>query len=334
MLAAIAILMPVLIAAPACAYQFRWLTHPQGPIDFWPRFSPDGKTVLFTRQGNESSVFYTVPVNGGKIKSFLDLTGDGYNVTRAAWDWTTDQIAFTAIDTTIAPEVLSTWTVNGDGSDPVQVPIVSPVSQPTYPSWRQDSANADKTVVESALNSNDSGVYDSLNEVDLTTGALVTQYTETSVIWTGEPSVSHGKEQIAMAAQLAYPPGAYNDNNNQIWIISTDPSGDALHQLDGLQGRTPDWSPDDSLLIFESTRGCVNGNYAIFIEASTGGKAVQVTDCRLDANHAVWAPDGDRFAFAAQFFDNKNCNNGCRGIAISPTPLKVRAQFKPGGHFD
>ena len=97
-----------------------------------------------------------------------------------------------------------------------------------------------------------------------------------------------------------------------------------LHQLDPLQGRTPDWSPNDQFLIFESKRGCPNGNYAIFIEAATTGKATQVTDCRLNANHAVWAPDGRRFAFSAEFLlPPKSCSFGCRGIAIAPVPTKI-----------
>jgi hypothetical protein len=44
---------------------------------------------------------------------------------------------------------------------------------------------------------------------------------------------------------------------------------------------------NDPLLSFESSCGCVNGNYAIFLEAAVGGAAVQATDCGLDANHAV-----------------------------------------------
>ena len=330
---AILYLIVILSASTADALQFRWLTHPQSAIDYWPRFSPDGKTLLFTRQEGQTDVFDVIAFGGGKVAPFLDLTDDGYNITRADWDWTTNQIAFSAFDTNDNPVVFSTWIVNGDGSDPAQVPITPPVSQPAYPSWREDAAGAGETVVETALNSNDSSVYNSLNEVDVGTGALITEYTNTSVIWTGEPSVSHGKGQIAFAGQLAHPPGAYDDNNNQIWIITTDPSGTALHQLDGLQGRTPDWSPGDAFLLFESTRGCVNGNYAIFIEVSTGGKAVQVTDCNLNANHAVWAPDGKHFAFAGQYFNQKNCTNGCRGIAISPVPAKFRPTFDPGGTF-
>ena len=318
-----------LVAPPARAFQYRWLTHPQVAIDYWPRFSPDGKTVLFTRQAVQTSVFDTVQTRGGAIAPFLDLTGDGYNVTRADWDWNTNQVALTAIDTTVTPQILSTWIVNGEGTDPVQLPITSPISQPAYPSWREDKGDA--TIVETALNSNDSAIYNSLNEVDVATGALVAQYTDTSVIWTGQPSVSRAQDQIAFAGQLPYPPGAYDDDNNQIWILDIDSSGTALHQLDGLQGRTPDWSPDDNFLLFESTRACVNGNYAIFIEAAGGGKALQLTGCKLDANHAVWAPDGKHFAFAGQYFNQNGCADGCRGIALSPVPSK----FLPRGsaHF-
>jgi hypothetical protein len=112
----------VIAASPAHAFQFRWLTHPQVAIDYWPRFSPDGKTVLFTRQTAQTSVFATVPARGGAITPFLDMTGEGYNITRADWNWNTNQVALTAIDTTVSPQILSTWIVNGDGTDPVQVP--------------------------------------------------------------------------------------------------------------------------------------------------------------------------------------------------------------------
>ena len=101
-----------------------------------------------------------------------------------------------------------------------------------------------------------------------------------------------------------------------------------LHQLDALQGRAPDWSPDDQFVMFESSRGCVDGNYAIFIEAALGGEAVQATDCRRNANHGVWSPDGKRFLFSYAFGDpiaGKCAGGGCRGIAIAPVPAQIRA---------
>jgi hypothetical protein len=60
------------------------LTHQPGFIDYWPRFSPDGKTVLFSRceisTGCRDDAFghvtlWTVPAAGGKARKFLDLDG-------------------------------------------------------------------------------------------------------------------------------------------------------------------------------------------------------------------------------------------------------------------
>lgn len=71
--------------------------------------------------------------------------------------------------------------------------------------------------------------------------------------------------------------------------------------LDGLEGRTPTWSPHDTLVEFESNRNCGKSkNYAIFVERPTGGRAHQLTDCAFNANHAVWSPDGKRLALAIE----------------------------------
>src|SRR5262249_61623232 len=100
-----------------------------------------------------------------------------------------------------------------------------------------------------------------------------------------------------------------------------------LHQLDALQGRAPDWSPNDRFVMFESSRGCVDGNYAIFIEAVSGGEAVQATECRLNANHGVWSPDGKRFLFSYAFGDPTAGRGGGGGrcvIALLPFPARIR----------
>ena len=161
-------------------------------------------------------------------------------------------------------------------------------------------------------------------------GMLLETQTATDQIWTGQSAISRNGKELAFAGQRPEAGSQYNDELNQIWLqalIPANPPPDfdtGLHQLDPMQGRTPDWSPNDRFLTFESKRGCLNGNYAIFIEAATTGKAIQVTDCRLNANHAVWAPDGRRFAFSAEYFTPKSsCGAGCRGIAIAPVPAKI-----------
>jgi hypothetical protein len=80
----------------------------------------------------------------------------------------------------------------------------------------------------------------------------------------------------------------------------------------------------------------VNGNYAIFVEAASGGKAVQATDCRLNANHGVWSPDGARFLFSYAFGNpaaGRCAGGGCRGIAIAPVPAKIRNLADPHSRF-
>jgi Tol biopolymer transport system component len=163
-------------------------------------------------------------------------------------------------------------------------------------------------------------------------GTLLQTETSTAQLWTGQSDISRDGAQLAFAAQVPQAGSQYDDDHNQIWIqrlipANTNPTqfDTDLHQLDPLQGRTPDWSPNDSFLTFESRRGCLNGNYAIFIESALTGEALQVTDCQLNANHMVWSPDGRRFAFSAEFLvPAKVCAAGCRGIAIAPVPAKIR----------
>jgi Tol biopolymer transport system component len=319
----------------ALAHSSRRLTHQPGFVDYWPRFSPDGKTVLFSRCeissgcGGASTggywTLWTVSAAGGTARPFLAL--ERVSATRSNWLWnssiTSEQIAFTGVDTGNGHK-LGLWLVNGDGSNPVEVPLPASVGGPSYPSWFPDG----DSVAVTGLAAGEPGPH--LTQVAISSGDPIRMLTLPTVIWTGEPAVSRSGKMLADAAQLPIEGQQYNDANNQIWIeavgeASTQDLG--LHQLDALQARTPDWSPNDRFLIFESSRGCVNGNYAIFMEAVTGGKAVQATDCSLNANHAVWSPDGKRFAFSYAFGNptkGKCAGGGCRGIAVAPVPSKIR----------
>ncbi len=322
-------------SASAQVRPFRRLTREPGAVDYWPRFSPNGKTVLFSRceissgcVGSSTSGYWTlwtIPTKGGKERELLAL--DGVSATRANWLWnpsvTSGQIAFTGVETSEG-HALGLWTVNPDGSGAVQVPLPQPVGPPSYPSWFPDGGSVAVTGVAAGA----TGPH--LSQVAIASGDLMLTLSLPSAIWTGEPAVTHDGSAVAVAAQQPIAGQKYNDANNQIWIESV---GDAetqnlgLHPLDGLQSRAPDWSPDDHFLIFESNRGCVNGNYAIFIEVASGAKAVQATDCALNANHAVWSPDGKGFAFSYAFGNpnaGKCAGGGCRGIAIAPVPARIR----------
>ena len=324
-----------LIPAPALARPSRRLTHQPGALDYWPRFSPDGRTVLFSRcevstdcHGDSTTQYWTlwtVPVAGGKAQQFLALD-DGVSATRPDWianpKVTTGQIAFTGINQS-GTDRLGLWIVNADGSNPGKIPLPATVGLPSYPSWFPDGAS----VAVTGRVQSDSGPH--LTQVAISSGDALLTLSLPTTIWTGQPAVSHDGTELAIAAQAPIAAQEFSDEHNQIWIEQV---GDAatqslgLHQLDALNARTPDWSPNDRVLIFESNRACVNGNYAIFMEIATSGKAIQATDCNLNANHGVWSPDGRRFAFS-YIFGNHNqgacAPDGCRGIRIAPVPAKI-----------
>ncbi len=326
----------VATAAVTHASPYHFIAHTPGDADYWPRFSPDGKTVLFSRcqissgcGGASTSGYWelwTAPMRGGKAKSFIAISN--VSATRSNWLWNTSPsittpIAFTGVPT--GPGDGHLWLSDSAGASPFAVDTPADVA-PGYPSWVPDGSavtlNGQPKVSNAPF----------ISLVSIPDGNELAQLTLIDSIWTGESAVSRDGSQIAFAGQLPIAGNQYSDSNNQVWIESIDPAvlqasatfDPNLHQLDSLQGRTPDWSPNDRFLIFESTRGCIDGNYAIFIEAATGGEAVQVTDCKLDANHAVWSPDGRRFAFSGVFgAKNRACVAGCRGIAIAPVPAKI-----------
>jgi hypothetical protein len=319
----------------ALARPFHRLTHVPGVVDYWPRFSPDGRTALFSRceiptgcGGASTSGYWTLwkkRIGRGKAAPFLVLPDT--SATRSSWLLTApsarEQIAFEGVDHRgNGPSAL--WVLGADGAGLRQVPLPPVVGNPSYPSWFPDGAS----VLVTGRGAADPGPH--LTRVAIDTGRPIVTLTSADVIWTVMSAASHDGAMLAVAAQLPLAGQQYDDTTNQIWIQAVgNPTTEdlGLHQLDALQGRAPDWSPNDRFVMFESSRACVDGNYAIFIEAASGGEAVQATDCRLNANHGVWSPDGKRFLFSYAFGDptaGRCAGGGCRGLAIAPVPARIR----------
>lgn len=263
-----------------------------------------------------------MPASGGRATQFLQITD--VSATRSNWLWSADidtPIAFTGVKSGPSGHT-AVYLVAADGSN--ATPIMTKDSIPEgYPSWFPDGS---ALTVEGMVMMSEPFI----DLISVPDGTLLRAQTTTDQIWTGQSAISRNGMELAFAGQKPEAGSQYDDDHNQIWLqalIPANPPPDfdsGLHQLDPLQGRTPDWSPNDRFISFESKRGCRNGNYAIFIEAAVTGKAVQATDCKLNANHAVWAPDGRHFAFSAEYFTpNSSCGMGCRGIAVAPVPPKI-----------
>lgn len=260
--------------------RIRFLTGEPDVADQWPRFSPDGKYVLFTR-GNPFDIapmLYVVPTDGGEARP---LTSPELGVTPAAAVWSPrgDRIVFVGI---AKQNKKSLWLIDPDGSNPRQLELEAISDRVAYPSWYPDGerlAVLDHNVIK---------------RIDLNDGSVV-EITDLEQVFAGKPSVSPDGQWIAFAGQKNTGQD-YDKFSNTLWLISSSGDPQTLrHLLD--QGRHPNWSPDGRQLTFDIAHGKSTAVHVINVD---GSGLRQVTDYALKAQNPDWSPDGTKLVAAAQ----------------------------------
>ena len=252
-----------------------------GTMDYWPCFSPDGQTILFSRtsDGGKNWALFRVSAAGRDGEPLARIS---VSASRASWSARTGRIVFNGD----APDGKHNgiWVIDGDGRN-AHALNTDGFLAPGYPSWYPDG----KTIAfgDAARNI--------LYRLDADGGAPVA-LTHQDQVLTGMSSVSPDGKWVAFAGQKNTGQ-VYNQNDNQIWLVDDGGNARTL-EAKPLQGRTPSWSPDGKKLAFESDRGSPNGLLAVFIANRDGTGLVQVTDYALNASHPVFSPDGKSLAFA------------------------------------
>ncbi len=138
-------------ASIADARSYRFITHTAGNVDYWPRFSPDGKTVLFSRceissgcGGASTSGYWelwTAPARGGRATNFIAISD--VSATRSNWLWNTNSSITTPITFTgvpIGPGDGHLWLSDAAGQSPLAVDTpadVVPVTPHGCPTTRR-----------------------------------------------------------------------------------------------------------------------------------------------------------------------------------------------------
>lgn len=303
-------LMAVPDSAPTeAAFKYHFITNDPGAIDYWPCFSPDGKTILFSRtldQGHTWDLF-VIPASGGEPRR-LSAAPLPVSATRANWSNTNGLIAFTGETSAGGASV---WLINSDGTGAHRVQASGLSDAVFYPSWYPTG----KTLAVVDFGGGSGGV---VKKIDLA-GDAATPLTSRQEVLAGMPSVSSDGRWIALAGQenRGQP---YDQMKNSIWL--RDITG-KLQRLDPKQGRAPVWSPDGEWLAFQSDRDSLEHLYAVFIARRRGGSVTQITPYALNANHPVWSPDGKRLVVSAQAGKSPDftCGRECpRGLAIVELP--------------
>jgi Tol biopolymer transport system component len=265
--------------------EVRFLTADVGAIDYWPCFSPDGKTVLFSRtmDGRKTWDLLVIPTAGGEPRRLSD-SGLPVSATRPNWSTRENLIAFTGT----SPEGKSTvWLVNPRGTGARQLALTGLSDRVLYPSWYPDG---------NALAVMDAGdqVIKRIDRARLTAVSI----TAHSQVLTGMPAVSPDGRWVAFAGQ-ANTGQEYDQGNNSIWLVDNTGIARPVEAVPR-QGRTPAWSPDGQSLAFESNRDSSSSElYAVFIINRDGTRLRQITPYEINANHPVFSPDGKRLVFSA-----------------------------------
>jgi Tol biopolymer transport system component len=287
-------------AEPPARHLTRDLTGDPLARDYWPCFSPDGRTVLFSRSLDGGKVWslYTVPSRGGDARPLLRAPLP-VSATRADWS-RRGRIAFTGTD---AGGRSSIWVIEGDGSAPRALAVSGLSERALYPAWYPDGRHL------SVLD----GADQSLRRVDAR-GGVAARLTDPASVLAGMSRVSPDGRWIAFAGQRNTGAG-YDQTKNSIWLRGED---GALRPLEtgAAQGRTPSWSPDGKRIAFQSNRGRPDGRHAVFVAGRDGRGLVRVTDHERDANHPAWSPDGRRLVFTV----GGTPDRGATAIAVVELP--------------
>jgi Tol biopolymer transport system component len=253
--------------------------------DYRPAFSPDGKRIVFERTLLGSSIIKLWVYNRetGVSHPFL-APGTGPQMqTRADWSFAgNDVVAFAGGE---AGGPLSIWTVKGDGTGCLPVPGTE---QMIYPAWYPDGEHLAVMVSVSAPYT---------ARIDL--AGKPERITPPSVL-AGMPSVNQADgKTIACAGQFFYGQ-EYNQSTNNVWTFDPSAPTGAPKLFNPGQGRAPWWSQDGSKIAFESNfqgEQPLKG-YAIYVAPASGGKASQVTDPSLGAQHPKFSKSGEEIVFA------------------------------------
>jgi eukaryotic-like serine/threonine-protein kinase len=154
----------------------------EGPDDF-PRFSPDGSSLLFIRTEGQVASLFRVPVLGGDIRKVAedarsaDWSPDGKQIVFIRW-----QLVQGDLDTHFL-------TVNPDGSDIRELAVI-PQKQLQSPRWSPDG----QFVVSTVLVQGNYGNRDAIALIDVQTKKtewILSEFSPTAAVWSGN------KNQIA-----------------------------------------------------------------------------------------------------------------------------------------
>lgn len=262
-----------------------------------PRFvCPDGDRPSFS-PGGERIVYHVQPANSSDVSLWMvNSDGSGAHLlypppgtanpraSRPDWSWS-ERIAFANNGEiwTILPDGTDAQPYYGGGRTVVDGKQVSM----SYPSWQRDL----QAVIAV-------GYWEGLHNAALfrITPDSVEQLTTSPHPCAGRPSVSPDATRIAFAGSA----GQCQQVQNQIWVAEPPAAPYRLEPGNpaAFQGRSPNWSPNGDLIVFESTRPApdpARAPLAVWVMGSDGSSPRRLTEGGV---HPEWNRQQTQIVYA------------------------------------
>ena len=293
------------------------------PCNLGPQWSPDGKTIAWSRQG----IVYVMNADGSGERR-ISPVGHGEGSTGPPlWSPDGTRLAY-EYDTFRRREV---HLVNADGSGHRRL---TPGGKPTWsPSGRKLSfvRNSDVWTIDAdgsgarRLTSDQRGTKTAATwSPDGATLAAVRAVGKRCAVGLYLIRADGGGKRRIAGTKECYPTTprwsprgdriAFRDRGS-IVVVNADGSG-RLGLAKG--GFAPVWSPDGRRIVFSTLR--------LFVVSSTGGVARPVTPQNMWAGSPAWSPDGRTIVFDADApFDHDRFRNGVYSVAPDGSGLKKLA---------
>jgi TolB protein len=125
----------IFVSDPDGAGERQLTTAPEGAADEWPDFSPDGRSIAFTRARSDEGGLFVIGLDGQGLTRLVDAELQPY---RPRWSPDGSMIVFSSNADRASARSANVWVVGADGSGLRQLTQATGSEQAWAPDWSPD----------------------------------------------------------------------------------------------------------------------------------------------------------------------------------------------------